>query len=278
MKRNRTPLRRPYPGRVRRLDYRSSGYFERTPDSKVDLTVPRWVLPVGLGVMAVLFVVWFFTKAPWLKVKNIRIEGEATQETRAEIEKLRGQNILWLSVTRPEEAITQQQPSIKEIQILRGIPDTLRVKLIERQPAVIWQVDDRWYTLDPSGFAFREQRIERRPDGSLNYPGTDLPVVVDTKQLPVKIGQTVVRSEFVSFLQELRHRFPSEFNLQMVRGEVGETSFNVTAVTDAGWNVLFDTTRKLDPQLRTLKRVLESKRPEVKQYVDVRVRGWVYYK
>ena len=233
------------------------------------------ITAIGVGLA---FIVWFFTGAPWLKVQDIRIDGAATPETIAEIEKLRGQNILWLSVTRPEETITKQQPSIKEIQILRGIPDTLKVKLIERTPAMIWQVGDIWYTADPSGFVYKEQKIPTREDGSLEYPGTDLPVVVDTKALPVKIGQTLARPYFVSFIRGLQQRLPEEFQLRFIRAEINETTFNATVVTDAGWNIHFDTTRGLDPQLRTLAKALESKRPDVHEYIDVRVRGWVYYK
>ncbi len=218
------------------------------------------------------------TSAPWLRVKNIRIEGDAAETTKTEINKLLGQNILWLSVTRPESAITQHQPSIKQIQILRGIPDTLRVKLIERQPSLIWQIGEIWYTVDPNGFVFREEQIGKREDGTLEYPGTDLPVVVDTKRLPVAIGQTIIRPQFIQFVRELKRRLPSEINAELVRAEINETTFNITAVTNTGWNILFDTTRTLDSQMRTLTRVLESKRPDVHQYIDVRVRGWVYIK
>lgn len=265
--------------RVARLDYRSSGYFERTPtESDTHLTIPPW-LPKAIGVAVVVgFVIWFFTAAPWLQVKHIAIEGQATEEVKAEINKLYGKNILWLSVTSPDRIIREKQPSIKQIQILRGIPDTLRVKLIEREPALIWQVGENWYTLDPTGFVFREQKLHKKEDGSLDYPGTDLPVVVDTATIPTKVGQIIVRPQFIAFVTELKNRLPKEYNVNFVRAEIGETSFNVTAVTDAGWSILFDTTRKLDPQLRTLARVLETKRAEVREYVDVRVRGWVYYK
>ena len=211
-------------------------------------------------------------------MKHIQIEGNPTEESKKEIEKLRGQNILWLSVTRPESEIKQKQPNIKELQILRGIPDTLRVKLVERQPTLIWQVGETWFTLDPYGFIFRKEIIQKNSDNTLVYPGTDLPVVVDTTGLAVGVGQTIIRPEFITFIHGLKDRLPKEFGLKLVRAEVTETTFNVTAVTDAGWNILFDTTRPLDNQLRTLSGVLASKRGEIHQYIDVRVRGWVYYK
>jgi cell division septal protein FtsQ len=255
-----------------------SGYFERTPTDKQDIQIPRWVFPAIGAALAVLFLWWFFTQAPWLRVKDIRIEGDATEETKAEIEKLAGQNILWLSVTSPEEVILENQPSIKEIQILRGIPDTLRVKLIERQPAMIWQVGEVWYTLDETGFVYREQAIGKKPDGTMDYPDTDLPVVVDMKHLPVKVAKTIVRPQFIAFINELQDRLPTEYNVRMVRAEVGETTFSTTVITDGGWRVLFDTTRNIDAQLKTLTKVLAAKKPEIKEYVDVRVRGWVYYK
>lgn len=225
-----------------------------------------------------LFLWWFFTQAPWLRVKDIRIEGNATEETKAEINKLMGQNILWLSVTHPEEVILEKQPSIKEIEILRGIPDTLRVKLIERQPAMIWQVGETWYTVDETGFIYKEEQLHKKEDGSLEYPATDLPIVVDTKNLPTKVTTTIVRPQFIGFVRNLKDRLPKDYNVKLVRVEVGETTFSVKAMTDAGWGILFDTTRTLEAQLSTLTKVLAANRNNIKEYVDVRVRGWVYYK
>lgn len=260
------------------VGYNRAAIFGRTPEIKADVKIPRWTIWVGISAVVAIFILWLLTAAPWLKVKDIRIEGVATEETKAEIEKLKGQNILWLSVTSPDRVVTEHQPSIKEIKILRGIPDTLIVKLIEREPSMIWQVNDVWYTVDPTGFVFKEQQINKREDGSLDYPGTTLPVVVDTKLVPVRVKQTIVRPQFITFVKTLQERLPKELNLRVIRGEVGETTFNVTMVTDAGWNVLFDTTRPLEAQMKTLMNVLESKRADIHQYVDVRVRGWVYYK
>lgn len=260
------------------MDVQTRGYFESTPEIKNGVTIPNWLFAL-VGVSLVLGgIIWFFTDAPWLAVKNIKVEGEATEETKAEIAKLKGQNILWLSVTKPESAITRNQPSIRTIQILRGIPDTLRVKLIERQPALIWQVGETWYTLDSSGFVFRESQITKKDDGTLDYPGTDLPVIVDTKSLPVKIGSTVARTQFVTFVGKVKDHLAENGGLKYVRGEIEETTFSITVITDKGWKVLFDTTRPVDVQLRTLAKTLESKQSEIHEYIDVRVRGWVYYK
>ena len=222
--------------------------------------------------------VWFFTSASWLQVKHIRLEGEATEPVAKEIEKLKGQNILWLSITRPETAIVKHQPSIKEIQILRGIPDTLRVKLIERDPALHWQVGDHLYTIDGTGFVYRREELKKREDGSYEYPAVGLPIVTDTQQVPVEIGRAAVRADFITFVHVLKDRLPKDYGLKFERAEINETTFNVNVVTDAGWKVRFDTTRKIEPQLRTLGNVLDAKRGEIKEYLDLRVRGWVYYK
>lgn len=222
--------------------------------------------------------VWFFTSAPWLHVKHIRLEGEATEPVAKEVDKLKGQNILWLSITRPEAVILKHQPSIREIQILRGIPDTLRVKLIERDPALRWQVDNHLYTLDATGFVYRDEELKKKEDGSYEYPATDLPIVSDTQNVAVEIGKVAVRPDFITFVHVLKERLPKDYNLKFERAEISETTFNVSVVTDAGWKVLFDTTRKIEPQLRTLGQVLESKRGDIHEYLDLRVRGWVYYK
>ncbi len=255
-----------------------SGYFERTPENELGLVVPRSLLVLVASVLFLLFLVWFFTGAPWLRVKYIRIDGQPTVETKAVIDKLKGQNILWLALMRPDKEITNNQPNIKNIQILRGIPDTLIVKLVERQPTLIWQSADHWYTLDPTGFVFNDLILRKKEDGSYEFPATDLPVVVDSRNLAVKIGDIVVTPPFINFVLAVRRRLADEVNLRYVRAEVGDTTFNLSVLTDAGWSVLFDRTRSLDAEFGTLKRVLEQKRNEIHQYVDIRVRGWVYYK
>ncbi len=259
---------------VYRQDYT---YFDRTKEIKQGVFIPTWVLPLFFALATLAFLIWFFTSAPWLAVKHITIEGQATSEVIKEINKLKGQNVLWLSITRPETAIIQHQPSIKEIQILRGIPDTLRVKLIERKPALLWQVSNQLYTIDATGFVYKQELLASR-DGTYIYPDTNLAVVTDTKGIPVEIGQTAVRSDFISFIQLLQERLPADYGLKFLRAEINETTFNVSILTDAGWKVMFDTTRKIEPQLKTLKDVLDVKRAEIKEYLDLRVRGWVYYK
>jgi hypothetical protein len=181
-------------------------------------------------------------------------------------------------MTDPERTIVEHQPSVKQIEILRGIPDTLRVKLIEREPAMIWQVGESWYTVDPAGFIFKEEKLKRKEDGSLETPQTDLPVVVDTKNLPVKIGDSLIRPQFITFVKAAKERLPKEVKTEMVRAEIGESTFNVTVITQEKWTILFDTTRKLEPQMKNLTNVLETKRADIHEYIDLRVRGWVYYK
>lgn len=279
---SRRPIRRPSAKRQAyrpaRLDY-ASGYFERTPSNKNEaLTIPIWLPKVVAFWLIIAFIIWFFTASSFFKVKDIRVEGPATPEVSQAIEALRGRNILWLSVTHPDRMIRQKQPSLKQIQILRGIPDTLRVKLIEREPALIWQTGDSWYTLDATGFVFAKSPLNKKEDGSFDLPATNLPILVDKTNLPVKMASYIIRPTFIVFVNDLRRRLPEEFNLQLARLEISETTYSLTAVTDAGWSILFHTGRQLDPQLRTLAKVLESKRSEIKEYIDVRVGGWVYYK
>lgn len=240
--------------------------------------MPKWLLPVAIVLFILAAVFLFLTQAPWLQVKDIRIDGNPTEETKEVLEQLRGENILWLSVMRPEAEILRQQPSIKSIQILRGIPDTLRIKLIEREPAIIWETAGAWYTVDSTGFIYSKQELIKKEDGSYDYPGTDLPVVIDSHNLPVNISQTIVRPLFITFVADLKQRLKDEAQVGFVRAEVGETTFNVAVITDAKWKILFDTTRTLDAQMKTLTKILESRRPEIHEYVDVRVRGRVFYK
>jgi len=53
---------------------------------------------------------------------------------------------------------------IREAQVSRRLPDTLVVNVIERQPAAIWQNNQRLYLIDGEGVLLEPVRLEAMPD------------------------------------------------------------------------------------------------------------------
>lgn len=53
---------------------------------------------------------------------------------------------------------------IKEARVLRRLPDTLLIEVVERQPAAIWQHEGRLSLVDAEGVVLEPVRVEAMPD------------------------------------------------------------------------------------------------------------------
>lgn len=209
--------------------------------------------------------VYLFFYSPIFKIKNIIVEGVSLEGNA--FENLKGKNILFINTADVKSELSQKYPELNIIKIVKGLPDTLKIKLEEHQAKILWQTQGKNYLVDSNGVIFKEIEGE-----------SDLPQVKDNKDLAVVLNQPVVTTNFINFIAELNANFNQETGLIIDRYAVNETIFQIDAVTVLGWKVIFDTTRKAQDQLSDLSRFLKDHQSEVKEYVDVRVEGRVYYK
>lgn len=217
------------------------------------------VLIFVLGGLSYLF---FFT--PVFQIKNIMVENSLMA---SQLESLKGQNIFLVNTAKIKQDIIALQPEITDFKIIRGLPDTLRIQFSSKAPEIIWKTQDKSYLVEATGKIFAENQDEK-----------ELPVVQDSRDLAVSLGQQIVTNNFINFIRNSGAKFSEKFGFKIVYFEVNETIFQVEALTDQGWKVKFDTTRSIDDQLDGLSKLLSEHKDEVSEYVDVRVEGKVYYK
>lgn len=210
--------------------------------------------------------VWFLFFSPYFQVKNISIEGDASPETKLIIEKLNGRNIFLIGGRRAERDLQRDQSWIKSIKIIRGIPDTVRVRLIERDAAFGWKTGDKTYLIDKEGVVFKEVQENK------------LSLITDNRSVPVKLGDKVVTVDFIDFIESLRQVIPLQTDLKIIGMQVDETTFHLAIVADKGFKVIFDTLRPLQSQLDDFNIFYKEKKDDIHEYVDMRVEGIVYYK
>ncbi|MBI3261402.1 FtsQ-type POTRA domain-containing protein [Candidatus Berkelbacteria bacterium] len=260
-------------GTKRQPVWKEPGILAETQDITPDRSLPlssRQI--IGLVIAAALGIgVWFLLTAPIFRVQQLEIQGEVKPETQAEIEKLKGRNIFLLGGHRAEEKLREQQPSIKRIKIVRGLPDIVRIQVVERDPVLVWKSQDKYYLLDKEGYAYKEA------------PG-DHPTIQSTKQvvdesgLAVNRDQPVVSPDFIEFVRRLIAELPQAVDLKIKDFTVKQSTFQIEAHTEDGPRLLFETSRSLNAQLEALKLVWTERKDQIKEYVDVRVEGYVYYK
>jgi cell division septal protein FtsQ len=240
--------------------------FKPTPPAeKEKMKVPNWFYKLMFSCLLIIAILWFFFASSFFAIKDIQIKGNIRPETRAVVEKLKGQNIFLIGKTKAENNLMKEEPGIKNIKILRGIPNTIIVELIERSPAITWVTQGKTYLVDKDGYVYREE-ID-------NYTK-----VVDQKNIPVLIGQRITATSFVSFIEDLNKELNNKTGLDIDHVEIPETTYQIQVVTKNGPILKIDTSRSLEDQLSDIKYILDHNNSDSKNMIDVRVPGFAYIK
>lgn len=179
-------------------------------------------------------------------------------------------NLMLIDTSKLQKALLASQPQLTDVNIRRRWPGQLRLEVTERQPNLEWKTGDKTYILASDGVV-----ADKAEDTGLR-----LPVVVDTTNLPVKVGDQVVSSHFVSFCLELISLLPKQ-GIQVKRLSVPATTTEVDVETNQGYFIKFDTTRSATSEVGDLVRVLnllKGQNQHPSQYIDLRIDGRAYYK
>lgn len=206
----------------------------------------------------------------YFKVNEILVEGNdlVADSKIKEMFPLR-QNIFSLKTKQMREKILSEITEIKDVRIIRGIPDAIKIVVLERTPKLVWVSKDIRYLISDQGEVIKEL-------GESEY--TDLLTIHDQQNLEIKKGTKIVSPNFIAFIMNLNEQFYEAVNIRITNMELKDTTFDLYVMTDANFYVKFNTLRSSKRQLENLKIVLASKRAEVSQYIDLRIDGWAYYK
>lgn len=180
-----------------------------------------------------------------------------------------GENIFLFSTAGARDKAVLIYPQIKEIAFFKGIPNAVKIQVVERESKLIWQTNGLRYLIDPDGI------VSRQLDATET---SDLPVVADNKNQPVTNGQQILTYDFISFVTEINNNFNQFSNFKATGFSIDETTYDLTINSDSGIKVFFDTTRPAAGQLINLQKILVNYRDAIHEYIDLRVDGWGYYK
>lgn len=232
----------------------------------------RRQFPKILKILIVLIILiigldYLFLYSSIFVVKNIVIDSSLPSEVSSLLEKIKGQNIFLINVNNLQKEILTKYPDLEKIKFRRGLPNTLRISAESSLAKIIWQSQGHSFLVNDDGYIFKEV------EGV-----ADLPRVLDSKDLPVKISDQVASANFIDFLDEVSSKFSAKTGFKIINFKVSETIFQVEALTDQGWIIKFDTTRAVDDQLDALSQLLAEHKADLHEYADVRVEGKVYWK
>jgi len=252
--------------------YRAPAVFNVVkPKESREIKIPGATWKYLFLILAILGLLYFLFYSSYFKINDVMVEGNLLVPT-AEIEQsvTKGENIFRFNSKSTQAAILQSHPEIADVEVLRGLPNAIKIVVLERDRKMVWQSGGVNYLVSSEGIATK--KIDNDTDGK------DLPQVVDKQNLPVEQGTTLVSPAFVEFINEINTSFFSTVNIHPTHFEVTETTFMVDLYTDAGFYVKLDTLRSPEKQLSDLKAILVAHRADIHEYVDLRVNGWGYYK
>ncbi len=257
---------------------------------------------VGVVFLAICFLIlvcWvlFFSLA--LEIKNVEVAGfgdkqriinEANEIKQGFIlGKLSKNNLILFSKKQFINKILEDDIRIKKVEVVKKFPDTLVVKIVEREKLFLWHFSDGCWFYDEDGMEVKsvdciidKNKLARvcRNDkltGGLNC----LVVWTDINRKDFDNNLIKEKSQFVehifNFLKQTTY-FNSSILISIPSVVTGEIKVKNSQHGD----LLFDANNDIDKQLKTLKAFLEQKisLSELQQmdYIDLRIKNKLIYK
>ena len=178
-------------------------------------------------------------------------------------------NLLTLDAGRLTKDLLKLDPSLSQAVITRKWPHGLNVTVSEKVATIGWQSAGQIFILDHDGL------ILSQATGAGH-----LLVVQDDSNLPVSPGKRVATANFVAFCQQLAEQIPNT-GLQLTKLEIHDTTFDLYATTNKGYQLILDTQRPAGEEIADLVSTLKALNQQHKtpaSYIDLRIAGRAYYK
>lgn len=236
------------------------------PKEKKKSTLPKFLILIILAAVALAGLIFIIYFSPIFQIKNVEIIGTPPQEITDTLNHLEGHNLFLFNSGSLEHKIINGDHNFLKVKIYRGIPDTIRIVFESREPKIIWQTNEKKYLMDKDAIAFKEAD-----------QNSSLPLVVDNQNLPLKIPSEIATSNFVSFVIMANDSL-QKAGFKVKQFEVNETVFQINASVEQGFIIKLNTLRPISDQISALEQTYEKNKNDIKEYMDVRVEGWVYYK
>lgn len=252
----------------RKFDFRQSNIYRNVNREK--FTLDKKYFWIGGILFLILIVIWFLFYSDTFKIKNIVVDGSINDSIRKEIEKFSGNNIFLFIIGQKERELALRQASIEKLNIIKGIPDTIKIEVLVRDPKIRWKTKDKVYYIDKEGIVFNLESNEERYN--------ELPMIIDKSNLDVILGRKAVTGNFINYIIKSKSELTKELKKEITEISIDKSIMYVDVKFKDSYKVMLDTMSNFDDQLYLLKEIDTKHGKEIKEYVDLRVTKRAYYK
>lgn len=223
-----------------------------------------------LVIIFFIFLIWWLFYSKFFTIKYIEIEGTINDSIKEDINKFYDKNILLFTIGKMDTELAKKQTSIEKLNIIKGIPNTLKIKVGARSPEIRWKTKDKIYFIDKNGIIFELNEDLQKFD--------ELPLVIDNNNLEPVLGKKIVTNDFVEFVKKAKQKI-----LDITKKEINEIIINETTIhlefkLKDSFRILLNTMDNIDNQFKLLEKIISDKINEVNEYIDLRVENKAYYK
>lgn len=255
--------------RVRRRTYTNPKIYTRT-SKEVSVSFNPIYIWIILAILIIGFIVWWLFFSDFFKIKEIDIDGDINESIKTEVDKFYGQNIFLFTVGAKDKELAEKQTSVEKLNIIKGIPDMLKVEILVRKPEIRWKTRDNIYYIDDEGIVFNLE------EGRDQYD--NLPLVKDARDLDVELGSKIVTEDFVQFILMIENQLKENTDKEVEELRINDTTLHLEVQFKDSYRVYFDTLGNINKQISLLKKIQENHDGDIKEYVDLRVENKGYYK
>lgn len=224
-------------------------------------------------VIGVIFYSLFFSET--FQVKKIIVTGEkkvSTEEIKQFIEERLENKILFfptksvflVKTNKIRKDVLNNFPQIAELEIKRGLTDSLNVLVVERLSFAVWCKEENCFLLDNEGVVFEE-----------TSPETELTKIIDKQNLITPTsGERVIEKEKLSqIISEIVPEFKTGLKIPIKEFTISSQD-KLIILVDEGWEIYFNLEGDIEWQITKLRAVLEEGIPAERrkdlEYIELR--------
>ena len=258
----------------------------RAKQFKVDI-VPAYIKAILIAIVIIaLAAAWFLLYSSFFKIKNIEINNNgkmAREEIESIInEQMNSNKLIFL----PQSNIflfsklglldrLEKKYSFDSVQIDKKLPNKLAVSLKEKQYAIIWHEDDKYYFGDIGGVIITETNV-------LDIKDKNYPIIDNLSNQKIADNKAPINQITVEFIIKLLQKLGEHKDeIKALSFIIDDDLFTVKVNLENGPKLYFSTQGDIDKQLE---KVLLIKKDQLKndffkkEYINVKIEDRVYYR
>lgn len=231
---------------------------------------------------------WTILFSEMMEIKKIEIIGDSrnNQEIKQLIKKKGVQkyldlvsknNLLLFPTSQIEDEILDRFKMVREVDVSRSFPDTIEVRIEERELALLWRVNEQYFLVDERAEIFYKA-TDRDLEGETF-------LISDGSKRRLKIGDKVINTRIIKLILDLEEVVSQKLKISLDKKTFfipSPMSQELQVKTKAGWKIYFSTERELALQVKILKKMLANEIDNNDltklEYIDMRVKGKVVYR